>query len=95
MQELNTMISSGSIPGEAADGDEIYDLDNTPIYVIFDADYTPAIKEAIAELVNFREDCMFFRDIGRGFTNIVAIKEEADAYTKISLLLPLILIAMM
>ena len=68
--------------GRAAEGDEIYDLDNTPIYVIFDADYPSDIKEAICDLVNFREDCFFFRDIGRGITNIVSIKEEADKYTK-------------
>ena len=79
--EYNALIR-GVFAGEAADGDEIYDLDNTPIYVIFDADYTPAIKEAIAELVNFREDCMYFRDIGRGFTNIVSIKEQAMRYTR-------------
>ena len=68
--------------GNAADGDEIYDLDNTPIYVIFDADYDMHIKEAIADLVNFREDCFYYRDIGRNITNIIAIKEEADKYIK-------------
>ena len=68
--------------GNAAEGDEIYDLDNTPIYVIFDADYPQDIKEAILDLVNFREDCFFFRDIGKGITNIVSIKEEAEKYGK-------------
>ena len=68
--------------GNAADGDEIYDLDNTPIYVIFDADYPEAVKEAICALVDFREDCFYFRDIGRGLTNIISIKEEAEKYTK-------------
>ena len=68
--------------GEAADGDEIYDLDNTLIYCIFDANYPDIIKEAICSLVDFREDCFFFRDIGTGLSNIVSIKEKADIYTK-------------
>lgn len=68
--------------GEAADGDEIYDLDNTAIYCIFDANYPDIIKEAICSLVDFREDCFFFRDIGIGISNIVAIKEKASVYTK-------------
>ena len=68
--------------GEAADGDEIYDLDNTPIYCIFDANYPDIIKEAICSLVDFREDCFFFRDIGIGLSNILSIKEKADVYTK-------------
>ena len=68
--------------GEAADGDEIYDLDNTLIYCIFDANYPDIIKEAICSLVDFREDCFFFRDIGTGLSNIISIKEKADIYTK-------------
>jgi len=68
--------------GNAADGDEIYDLDNTPIYVIFDANYPDSVKHAICDLVDFREDCFFFRDIGTGFTNIVEIQEKAKEYKK-------------
>lgn len=44
--------------------DDIYDLDNTKINAIFDANYKPVIKNAIAKLAAFREDCFFFRDIG-------------------------------
>lgn len=44
--------------------DDIYDLDNTKINAIFDANYKPVIKNAIARLAAFREDCFFFRDIG-------------------------------
>lgn len=68
--------------GQAAEGDEIYDLDNTPIYVIFDANYDDVIKEAICELVDFREDCFFFRDIGLHQNNLLSIKEKAQFYKK-------------
>ena len=37
------------------------------------------VKEAIAEFVNFREDCVFFRDLGLGLNTFAAIR---DAYEK-------------
>ena len=54
--------------------DEIYDLDNNRIDAIFDANYPATVKRAIEELVNFREDCMFFRDLGIGARSIEEIK---------------------
>lgn len=54
--------------------DEIYDLDNNRIDAIFDANYPATVKRAIEELVNFREDCMFFRDIGIGARSVEEIK---------------------
>lgn len=46
--------------------DVIYDVDEHKISAVLDANYPKAIKEAIGELVMFREDCVFLRDIGTG-----------------------------
>ena len=54
--------------------DEIYDLDNNRIDAIFDANYPATVKRAIEELVNFREDCMFFRDLGIGARSVEEIR---------------------
>lgn len=53
--------------------DDIYDLDNTQINAIFDANYKTPIKDAIAELASFREDCFFFRDFGIGNSDLETI----------------------
>lgn len=58
---------------QAFDGtfdDSIYDLDNNRVDAIFDANYPNAVKRAIEDLVTFREDCMFFRDMGIGVSSI-------------------------
>lgn len=63
--------------GDAFDGsfdDCIYDLDNNRIDAVFDADYPPVVKRKIEELVNFREDCMFFEDMGLNIRCIDDIK---------------------
>jgi hypothetical protein len=44
--------------------DEIYDLDQHKIAAVVDANFPVVIKNAIADLVTFRKDCMFFRDYG-------------------------------
>ena len=54
--------------------DEIYDLDNVRIDVIFDADYEATVKRAIENFVEFREDCFYFRDMGTDLENITQIK---------------------
>lgn len=46
--------------------DEIYDLDEHKVCAILDANFPKSVKTAITELVSFREDCIFFRDIGIG-----------------------------
>lgn len=59
--------------------DDIYDLDDTRIDVIFDCAYPIKIKKAIAELVEFREDCFFFRDFGAsGNTDFASISDTLD-----------------
>lgn len=63
---------------EAFDGsfsDEIYDLDQHKIAAILDANYPDIVKDAIADLVNFREDCVYLRDYGTENTTFLEIKE--------------------
>lgn len=62
--------------------DEIYDLDNSRIDVIFDCNWPENIKRAIEDLVNFREDCFYFRDMGIGLTTWQAIKAENDVASR-------------
>lgn len=62
---------------QAFDGtfdDSIYDLDNNRIDAIFDANYPNPVKRAIEDLVTFREDCIFFRDMGLGLASIGNIR---------------------
>jgi len=54
--------------------DSIYDLDNNRVDVIFDANYPEVVKRNIEDLVNFREDCMFFRDLGLSIRSIEDIR---------------------
>ena len=49
---------------------DIYDLDEYKIGAVVDACYPYSVKEAMAQLVSFREDCVFFRDFRR----------DADSY---------------
>lgn len=44
--------------------DDIYDVDNIKIDMIVDANYPDAVKTAIEDFVTFREDCMYFGDLG-------------------------------
>lgn len=58
--------------------DEIYDLDNHRIDFVVDANYPPLVKRAIEEFVTFREDCIYFRDLGTGLKSIEEIKIAED-----------------
>ena len=64
--------------------DEIYDLDNNRIDAIFDANYPATVKRAIEELVNFREDCMFFRDLGIGARSVeeIRLRDEDNTHSR-------------
>lgn len=62
--------------------DSIYDLDNNRIDAIFDANYPDTVKRAIEELVNFREDCVYFRDMGLGLKSLEEIKLKNFDNTK-------------
>lgn len=61
------------------DTDEVWDKDEHKIGAIFDANYPDVVKEAIAQFVTFREDCVFFRDLNTGYYTFNAIKERFAA----------------
>lgn len=57
----------------------IWDVDTYKIAAIFDANYPLEVKNAFAKFVNFREDCMFFRDYGLDCNSYAAIKAYYDS----------------
>lgn len=63
-------------------GDEIYDVDKYKIDAIVDANYPAAVKRAIEDLVNFRKDAEYFRDLGLGLNSLQLIKFADTASTK-------------
>ena len=60
--------------------DAIFDLDDYKIAAIFDANYPLDVKEAIAELVTFREDCFYFRDLGIDVASYSSIIEAENKF---------------
>lgn len=58
---------------------EIYDLNNLKMYGIVDANYPVEVKNAIQELVDFRQDLLFFRDLGVGLKTLADIIEAASS----------------
>ena len=59
--------------------DDIYDVDKYKIDAIVDANYPSPVKRAIENLVAFREDLSYFRDLGLGLSTldeILAANEE-------------------
>ena len=60
--------------GNTDDGDDIYDLDNNRIDCIFDCNYHQEVKRAIEQLVNFREDLVYFRDCNFKVQSIYDLK---------------------
>lgn len=61
--------------------DSIYDLDNYKIDLLVDANYPAEVKRKIEELVTFREDFHYFRDLGIGLRTLEDIL-AADADSK-------------
>lgn len=57
----------------------IYDVDNYKIDVIVDANYPAAVKRAIENFVEFRQDCFYFRDMGLGLKTVNQIIAANDA----------------
>lgn len=49
--------------------DEVWDVDQHKIAAICDANLPITVTEAIAQFVAFRQDCMFFRDLGVGLNS--------------------------
>lgn len=61
--------------------DSVWDVDQHKISAIVDANFPQSIKDAIANFVNFREDCIFFRDFGLGIDSYVKLKNAYDKNT--------------
>ena len=59
--------------------EEVWDVDTHKICAVVDANLPFEVKEAISEFVNFRQDCVFFRDLGLDLDTFMAIQE---AYSK-------------
>lgn len=59
----------------------IYDLDNYKIDIILDANYPDEVKRKIEELAAFREDLVFFEDMGTSMTTLDKIV-DANAKAK-------------
>jgi len=62
--------------------DSIFDVDRYKPEVCLDANYPLAVKNAIVELANFREDFFFFRDLGLENDTYDTIIYAADQVTK-------------
>ena len=63
--------------------DEVYDVDTHKVAAIVDANLPLMVKESIAKFVNFRQDCIFFRDFGTGLTTFMEIDSaNNDTVTK-------------
>lgn len=62
----------------------IYNVDRYRIDAIFDANYPDIVKRAIEELVTYREDCFFFRDLGIGNNtmDLIAAKDANNLHNK-------------
>lgn len=63
------------------DLDEVWDVDAHKIAFVCDANYPQAVKDAIANFVTWREDCVFFRDLGTGLDNFADIKFKERSQT--------------
>lgn len=61
---------------------DIYDVDNILLDAIIDANYPDAVKKEIESLVQFREDCVFLRDLGTGLFNTEDIFAKAELAAK-------------
>ena len=61
---------------EVFDQDEIYDIDNYRIDAIIDQDYPTVVKRAIESLVDWRQDCVYLRDMGK---NLKTLDQILDA----------------
>lgn len=55
----------------------IYNVDRYKIDAILDANYPDIVKRAIEQLVTYREDCFYFRDMGTD-VNTMELIEAAD-----------------
>lgn len=59
--------------------DAIFDLELYKLDYIFDANYPDDVKRSIETLVNFRQDCFFFRDLGLEVFSYAEVVEKVTA----------------
>lgn len=59
--------------------DEVWDVEQHKVAAVCDANFPVVVKEAIAKWVNFRKDCMFFRDLGLDLSTFLQIKSAYEA----------------
>ena len=62
----------------------IYNVDRYKIDAIMDANYPDIVKRAIEQLVTYREDCFYFRDMGTNCNtmDIIATKDYDNLHNK-------------
>ena len=62
----------------------IYNVDRYKIDAVLDANYPDIVKRAAEQLVSFREDCMFFRDMGTACNtmDLIIAKDESNLHNK-------------
>lgn len=58
--------------------DEVWDVEQHKIAAVCDANFPLVIKETIAKWVNFRKDCVFFRDLGLDLYTFLQIKSAYE-----------------
>lgn len=62
------------------DTDEVWDVDQHKVAAICDANFPMEIKKSIAKFVNFRKDCVFFRDYGLNVNTFLDVKSIYDKF---------------
>ena len=60
--------------------DSVWDVDQYKLCAVFDANYPDEVKDAIVQFVSFRQDCMFFRDLGTEVFSYASIAEKVNKY---------------
>lgn len=79
-------IETGAIQTAADDvyDPRIYDVDRYKIDAVIDANYPDGVKRAIEQLAIFREDFMYFRDMGTNCNtfDLITSKDALNAHNK-------------
>ena len=83
--------NNGADPTEGIEStetiDEVWDVDSHKLFCVPDANFPDIVKTAIKDFVDFRKDCMFFRDIcvadqdGKLYNNLNSIKQRYNDLT--------------
>lgn len=80
-EQLADFFNGDMIDGNGEPMDGIYDYHNHKIDIIMDANYPLKVKNAIENFViDYRDDCMYFRDYGLGMNSMQEIEQMASAF---------------